>query len=142
VPSCDGKECGSDGCGGTCGACGAGASCEAGRCAWPDTSFAGEVYSLFQKYSCAGNCHGGARPAEELDLSSTSIAFDDLVGVASGQCSSRLLVDPGNPDASYLLNKITGVSLCSGSKMPKSGAGLTQAEIDVVRAWIGRGAEP
>lgn len=34
VPSCEGRECGGDGCGGSCGACGAHQSCdeEAGRC--------------------------------------------------------------------------------------------------------------
>ncbi len=33
IPSCSGKQCGSDGCGGTCGACGGGAACtDAGLC--------------------------------------------------------------------------------------------------------------
>jgi agmatine/peptidylarginine deiminase len=32
TPSCDGKECGSDGCGGSCGTCGAGLTCQAGAC--------------------------------------------------------------------------------------------------------------
>jgi DNA-binding beta-propeller fold protein YncE len=30
--TCGGRECGSDGCGGSCGTCGAGTSCEAGQC--------------------------------------------------------------------------------------------------------------
>ncbi|MCB9594757.1 MAG: hypothetical protein H6719_18700 [Sandaracinaceae bacterium] len=32
APRCDGRSCGSDGCGGTCGSCGAGTRCEAGAC--------------------------------------------------------------------------------------------------------------
>ena len=32
-PSCQGKECGDDGCGGDCGTCGSGTQCEAGQCA-------------------------------------------------------------------------------------------------------------
>lgn len=32
VPQCDGRECGSDGCGGQCGACGPDATCEDGIC--------------------------------------------------------------------------------------------------------------
>ncbi len=32
TPSCSGKECGSDGCGGSCGTCNAGESCSAGLC--------------------------------------------------------------------------------------------------------------
>ena len=36
-PSCSGKECGSDGCGGSCGACGSFESCESGLCiCYPD----------------------------------------------------------------------------------------------------------
>lgn len=31
-PSCGGKECGSDGCGGTCGSCGSSATCSGGQC--------------------------------------------------------------------------------------------------------------
>lgn len=32
VPSCSGKQCGSDGCGGQCGTCPASATCESGKC--------------------------------------------------------------------------------------------------------------
>ena len=32
TPSCGGKTCGDDGCGGSCGACGGGATCSAGQC--------------------------------------------------------------------------------------------------------------
>jgi hypothetical protein len=32
TPSCGGKACGDDGCGGSCGTCGAGTTCEAGAC--------------------------------------------------------------------------------------------------------------
>ena len=46
-PSCAGKQCGSDGCGGSCGACPLGQECQAGICA-SSTS------------SCAGLCGGSA----------------------------------------------------------------------------------
>jgi hypothetical protein len=76
-------------------------------------------------------------PSEGLDLSSESAAQSALVGMEASQCSDgRLRVDPGAPSASYLVQKLTGVGMCSGSRMPKSGSGLTPAEIDTVRAWI------
>ena len=39
-----------------------------------------------------------------------------------------------------LLDKLTGVNLCSGSVMPKAGGKLPQSQIDLVRAWICQGA--
>jgi hypothetical protein len=77
-----------------------------------------------------------------LDLSSSEAAYEGLVDVASAQCDSRLLVAPFEPDASYLVHKITGTQLCSGSKMPKAGSGLTSSEVETLRAWIGSGAAP
>jgi hypothetical protein len=38
------------------------------------------------------------------------------------------------------MNKITGVGMCSGSKMPK-GASLTTTQIDGIRNWICNGAQ-
>lgn len=42
--------------------------------------------------------------------------------------------------SSYLVNKLTGVGMCSGSVMPKAGGELAPAQIDVIRAWISAGA--
>jgi hypothetical protein len=82
------------------------------------------------------------RPAAELNLSSAAVAFDAMVAVASTQCGARRLVEKGEPDASYLVHKIMGIQLCSGSRMPKTGDGLSAVDIDLVRAWIGGGALP
>lgn len=83
------------------------------------------------------------RPAEGLDLSTASIAFAAMVNVRAGQCGgSKFRVLPGDPAARYLIAKLTGVGMCSGSVMPKAGGELTAARIDVIRAWIGAGAAP
>jgi hypothetical protein len=83
------------------------------------------------------------RPSENLDLSTASVAFGELVSVRAGQCGgSKFLVLPGDPAASYLIAKLTGVGMCSGSVMPKAGSELSPAQIDTVRAWIGAGAAP
>ena len=52
VASCDGRECGDDGCGGSCGACGAGESCAAGVCEPCASSCAGK--------ECGGDGCGGS----------------------------------------------------------------------------------
>jgi hypothetical protein len=62
------------------------------------------------------------------------------VGVDSEQCSGKKLVVPGDPSASYVINKLTGQGMCSGTAMPKADTRLPQAEIDEISAWICAGA--
>jgi hypothetical protein len=89
-------------------------------------------------------CHGGMRPAGNLDLSSATTARAALVNVGADGCigTAKIRVVPGDPAASYLIAKLTGVGMCSGSVMPKMGSELTAAQLDVIRAWIGSGAAP
>jgi hypothetical protein len=82
-------------------------------------------------------------PAGSLDLSSAAVARAALVNVRADGCTSvKIRVVPGDPSASYLLAKLTGVGMCSGSIMPKAGSELPAAQLDVMRAWIGSGAAP
>ena len=79
-------------------------------------------------------------PKAGLDLRSASVAYSDMVGVLSTQCTNLKLVDSSSPSSSYLINKLTGNGICFGSLMPKAGAALPASDIDVIRAWIGLGA--
>jgi hypothetical protein len=63
-----------------------------------------------------------------------------MVGVDSEQCSGKKLVDPGRPSTSYLVNKLLGQGMCSGTAMPKAYMRLPQADIDAISAWICAGA--
>lgn len=60
-----------------------------------------------------------------------------LVGVASDQDAGVQRVNPGNPDISYLIQKLEGTA--GGAQMPPNNA-LPQADIDVIRQWIMDGA--
>lgn len=60
-----------------------------------------------------------------------------LVGVASNQDAGVQRVNPGNPDISYLIQKLEGSP--NGQQMPPNNA-LPQADIDVIRQWILDGA--
>jgi hypothetical protein len=62
-----------------------------------------------------------------------------LVNVASSEVSSLLRVNPGNPDESYLVQKIQG-NAAVGERMPLGQAALPQDRIDLVRQWIAGGA--
>ncbi|MDH3642672.1 MAG: hypothetical protein OES38_11285, partial [Gammaproteobacteria bacterium] len=85
-------------------------------------------------------CHSGASPPEGL-----SWAVDQYDPVVADQrMSSRVpsmaLVQPGDPDASYMYWKITGNPGIEGVRMPATGVPLDQELIDVVRQWILDGA--
>ncbi len=78
-------------------------------------------------------------PAAGLKLTSGQ-SYGNLVNVATSQCNDgRKRVLPGQPSQSYVIDKLMGVDLCFGTKMPKMG-GVTQAEIQTIADWICEGA--
>lgn len=84
-------------------------------------------------------CHTGANPAQGLNLSSGS-SYSGLVNVTASECNDgRKRVLPGHPSQSYLLDKLMGVDLCFGTKMPKLGM-LSGAQIQTISDWICTGA--
>jgi len=127
-------------CGACDNACRAGSSCEGGACmaCGESVRYAAHIEPGF--VTCAaGMCHSGARPAGELDLG-PGRAYSGLVGVASTCGGSRLLVEPGAPDRSYLVDKLRGRALCRGQQMPLRAAPLPEAEIAQIEDWICGGA--
>ncbi len=88
---------------------------------------------------CTG-CHAGAAAPLGLRLTA-GVSYAQLVGVPSVEVASLLRVEPGDPDASYLVQKLEG-SAEVGDRMPQGGPPLPQATIDVIRQWIVDGAQP
>jgi hypothetical protein len=66
----------------------------------------------------------------------------ELVDIVAYECcDGRFLVAPGDPNHSYLVDKLEGTMLCQGHRMPLSGPPYFTAEqIATVRAWICSGA--
>ncbi len=64
-----------------------------------------------------------------------------LVGIASGERPNLLRVAPGDPNNSYLIQKLEGTAGI-GERMPAGLPALPQADIDVIRQWITDGAQP
>lgn len=127
---------------GTCGnVCGSGETCTSGacQCSAGTVSLSRDVQPIFSKSCALRGCHGATLPKEGLDLSSGA-SYSNLVNVAAKECTGRLRVKPGDPAASYLVNKLMGVNLCFGSQMPKSGTSLPKAELDSIGTWICNGA--
>jgi len=86
-------------------------------------------------------CHGATNPGAGLVLTADR-ALANLVGVSSTQVPSMKLVEPGLPDKSYLVFKITGRQGevgGSGDQMPKTQ--LSDEEITRLQDWIVGGAK-
>lgn len=88
------------------------------------------------------DCHGGKRPKAGLDLSPAK-AYAALIGVPSRQVPSKVLVKPGDLEASVLWLKLTHRAE-AGTGMPKGFFGakkLPEKDLETIRAWIQGGAK-
>ncbi len=110
----------------------------------PLLSHAADIQPLWNGKCLGPGCHEQPAPGGGLVLAED--AYAHLVGIfATG--ANRPLVDPGNPDNSYVLNKIDASFddpevNGSGSRMPLAMDMLSEEEIALVTAWIEQGAAP
>lgn len=82
----------------------------------------------------AASCHGGAVG----DFAESASALESLVGEEPSSNSDEcgLMIDPENPEQSFLLTKLNG-QLPSGCGAPMPfGTPLTADELDCVESWI------
>jgi Ca2+-binding RTX toxin-like protein len=97
-----------------------------------------QIQSIFSQR--CDHCHSGSGAPQGLRLDVAN-SFGDLVDVPSQEVPSLKRVEPGDPDNSYLVQKIEGTAAVGG-RMPLGGSRLPQAEIDLIRQWISEGANP
>ncbi|NNF66115.1 MAG: hypothetical protein HKM98_01250 [Gammaproteobacteria bacterium] len=84
-------------------------------------------------------CHAGGSAPVGLKLDAAN-AYAMLVGVNSVEVPELLRVAPGDPDNSYLVQKLEGTAAVGG-QMPLGGPPLDTATIQSVRQWIAAGAQ-
>jgi len=92
---------------------------------------------IFARNCTFSSCHGAGSPQEGMSLVAPTHAT--LVSVASSEAPDLVRIAPGNPDASYLLQKITSATPRDGVKMPPDQP-LPANKIEAIRAWIAAGA--
>ena len=107
------------------------------------------AYHDIQEYvfdnSCANSvCHAAPANAGNLNLT-YGLSYEDLVGRApqnpAAAAAGMKLIDPGNPENSFLLTKLMGPTAPEqGARMPFGGGVLHSGKIDAVRTWIEAGA--
>jgi hypothetical protein len=112
-----------------------------------EPTFASIQANIFESADSAGRvacigCHTstGRLPAAGLNLNH-DVAYDQLVNVASRNKPTATRIVPGNPDGSYLVQKVEGAPGIVGLRMPFSGAPfLTDGQLLILRRWIELGA--
>jgi methionine-rich copper-binding protein CopC len=110
-----------------------------------DSAPAGGITADFQSIQdnvftpICSKCHIGASAPEGLQLDAAH-SYNLLVGVPSAEQPNLLRVKPGDPDDSYMVHKIEGLSGIDGGQMPLNETPLPQATIDAIRQWTTNGA--
>ena len=94
--------------------------------------------NVFTPTCATTGCHFGAGAPQGLRLDEAN-SYALLVGVGSMEEPSVLRVAPGDPNNSYLIQKLEGTA-ATGQQMPFNAPPLPQATIDVIRQWISDGA--
>ncbi len=85
-------------------------------------------------------CHIGAGAPQGLILDAAH-SYSLLVDIPSTEVPSLLRVDPGNPTASYLIQKLEGLAAV-GRQMPLGEPPLPASTIAFIVQWITDGAQP
>jgi len=96
--------------------------------------------NVFTPTCAVAGCHTGTTAQQGLRLDA-GFSFNSLVNVASNEVPALMRVTPGDPDNSYLVQKLEG-SAAVGAQMPFGGMPLNQALINDIRQWITDGANP
>ena len=93
--------------------------------------------------TCHGSANGSGAKGGKLLMDSYDDAYANLVGVTStgeacgGDNLKRVVAD--SSATSLLWQKVAGTQTC-GSRMPLNNTALTQAQQDLIAAWINAGA--
>ena len=89
-------------------------------------------------------CHDAAQRAGGMyDLTRPDVAYAVLVDRPSDDVPGMDRIEPGDPEASYLVAKIEGRQQQvggRGDRMPPTGFPLPDDDIDLIRDWVTAGA--
>ncbi len=108
-------------------------------------SFQGNLQPVFTASCALGGCHDAASSVQGLNLS-VGASYSQLVNMRSTEKRTLKRVQPGAPDASYLIQKLEDTPGISGTIMPPGcsagGTGtngapcLTADQMEMFRTWI------
>lgn len=93
------------------------------------------VADLFNRSCARVGCHAGSDPQMGMSLEE-DLFFPHTVDQPSRERPELKLVDPGAPDSSYLVMKVTDHPDIIGMRMPMTGNTLSEAEVGTITDWI------
>jgi hypothetical protein len=101
-------------------------------------SFTRDIIPLFEAAGCqTAACHGGAFPSSAYDMRTYTGVFGPGVLARSLRACE---VVPGNPDASFLIEKLIPRPRLGGIMPPLPRSALSLEQVQLVRTWILEGA--
>jgi len=113
-----------------------------------EPTFSSIQTEIFEKTDSAGRtacttCHsstGGRNPSGGMNLNH-DVAYAQIVNAPTRSPVGKTRVIPGDPDNSYLIQKLECCAVINGKRMPNNGPPyLTDGQILVIRRWIAIGA--
>jgi hypothetical protein len=112
-----------------------------------EPTFSSIQHDIFESTDSSGraactNCHTnvGRNPSGGLNLVH-DLAYDQIVNMASARKAGVVRIVPGDPDNSYLVQKLEGKAGIVGVRMPQNGPPyLTDGQIQIIRRWVQIGA--
>lgn len=100
---------------------------------------------IFDPGCALPSCHSSLSQRGGLVLEAGR-SYTQLVNVPAendaAKAVNKLRVVPGQPEKSFLMDKLTGPGPDEGSLMPSGTDGLAASQIEVIRTWIQQGARP
>src|SRR4029077_19979484 len=101
------------------------------------------VQDIFGQSCALPSCHSAIARQGGLVLDSEDVSYASLVNrpvtESEGAAPGTMLVKPGDPKGSFLVQKLLGPA--PGSRMPQSGEPLSKGTIKLISKWIQRGAK-
>jgi hypothetical protein len=94
-----------------------------------------QVASIFARSCAQVGCHMGSDAQMGMSLEGETF-IGHTVSEPSRERPELDLIDPGNPDGSYLLMKVRGHEDIVGAPMPFSGNRLSEQEIEAIENWV------
>jgi hypothetical protein len=95
--------------------------------------------SLFTPTCAVAGCHNAASARAELVLTAGN-TFGETVNVASTQRPQFDIIEPGDPESSYMVKKLRGDGDINGARMPDGGPFLSAEQMAELISWINSGA--
>ena len=116
-----------------------------GEAASDDNSTYHEIQKYIFDKSCTNTaCHAAPANASKLNLT-YEFSYQNLVGQTplnpAAAAAGMKLVDPGEPENSFILTKLMGPTVPEqGAQMPFAAGKLHDGKINAIRTWIAAGA--